>query len=568
MKNMSVKDFLNKCREVDFYAACPNKEAGLATLKSKAETQVPHNPILSGNGVIYHEREQKTKRSFAGVAFAVIGTAAIGLASFFAIPVILENLGGTVAPYPATPTGNASVPYEEYEEHQETVLTYLSIFSNLSEALDSFIMPDVPLPAYIPEGFEFDHAIFNTLPEYNNSINIFYHSEDSQLMIGVSVVPNSVSWTLGTTNFTGRAHISLEIWEPSGHGAVEVIMGIGDYHLDYASITPTTTHAHSTPQDWAQIQTLARIAESISPEGNALAREQQPQVAFGGIYVRHDNPWSATFFGSVNHSEERLENGFTASADFINIGRRNRTYELTANQLSSIAVVNTAEEGIVTLIISQDGVIDGTEIVMVLPNDGGVAFPYTSNLSPGSIRFTLQYEGVTNVHTKVTWDYVRSATSSNLHTILPTLSNPENAERFMLEDIWAFFPPWSAGELVHGLVSQEHLNHLLAHPQRQRHAAEIALRMSRYLRTEVTPENIGQHLDGLMFSWLEFVSEQQFQIVLDYLGASDNMFFDGLVFAYFLQAPPQPNILQLDESHPHHILREMHRSLEYLITLR
>ncbi|MCL2854376.1 MAG: hypothetical protein FWE21_02000 [Defluviitaleaceae bacterium] len=121
------------------------------------------------------------------------------------------------------------------------------------------------------------------------------------------------------------------------------------------------------------------------------------------VFTACDGPNSSAFTVSVNHQERTLESGFSATADRIDRGHRNRTFNLNATELRMVQVFSTVGEGDLTLTISQNGEEDGTEIVLDL-SEGFMGHVDTSSLSPGRIRFSLRYSGVRDVSTTVTWN--------------------------------------------------------------------------------------------------------------------------------------------------------------------
>ncbi|MCL2854375.1 MAG: hypothetical protein FWE21_01995 [Defluviitaleaceae bacterium] len=116
-----------------------------------------------------------------------------------------------------------------------------------------------------------------------------------------------------------------------------------------------------------------------------------------------DGANSHSFTLSVNENFTSFDGGYSVTADRIDRGHRNRTFNLSASDLGAIHVYSTVGEGSVTLTISQDGTEDGTEVVLNLSN-GFDGFVDTSSLNPGRIRFSLRYNSVRDVYTVVTWN--------------------------------------------------------------------------------------------------------------------------------------------------------------------
>jgi len=114
-----------------------------------------------------------------------------------------------------------------------------------------------------------------------------------------------------------------------------------------------------------------------------------------------DGANSASWRMSSNINERRLNNGFEINVGSASSGRRNQTFNLTEEQLSSINISSLSAEGEITLVISQNGEEDGTEIVIDISNfEGSIS---ADTLSPGRIRFSLRFEGVRTTNTTITW---------------------------------------------------------------------------------------------------------------------------------------------------------------------
>jgi hypothetical protein len=121
------------------------------------------------------------------------------------------------------------------------------------------------------------------------------------------------------------------------------------------------------------------------------------------VFTACDGANSGTFTVSINRNERTFDGGFSASADRVSSGRRNRTFNLTANEITAIHVTGSVYEGSLILVISQDGNEDGTEVVVDLSN-GFDGFVDTSSLEAGRIRFSLRYDDVRNSNVRVTWN--------------------------------------------------------------------------------------------------------------------------------------------------------------------
>ena len=116
-----------------------------------------------------------------------------------------------------------------------------------------------------------------------------------------------------------------------------------------------------------------------------------------------DGPNSASWTMVSNNREQTLNQGFSISVGSARSGTRNRTFNLNDSQLSNLFVESTIESGSLVLTISQNGELDGSEVVIDLSGnfEGHID---TSSLSAGNIRLSFRYEdNVRNSNTIVTW---------------------------------------------------------------------------------------------------------------------------------------------------------------------
>ncbi|MCL2574148.1 MAG: hypothetical protein FWE34_06335 [Defluviitaleaceae bacterium] len=121
----------------------------------------------------------------------------------------------------------------------------------------------------------------------------------------------------------------------------------------------------------------------------------------------------------------------------------------------------------------------------------------------------------------------------------------ENTKYFQEHDVSLFFPLYMDDTFSPEFISLEHLEHMLTHEQRYEHAVIISERMSVYLGINIAPEEISKHLGENLFSWLDFVTLEQFEIAISYLGIAPNMFFDELIHLYPWVAEPQGIIREI-----------------------
>lgn len=126
-------------------------------------------------------------------------------------------------------------------------------------------------------------------------------------------------------------------------------------------------------------------------------------VAGLAVFTACDGANSATFTVSINRHEQSFDGGFSASADRVDSGRRNQTFNLNDSQLGAIHVTGNAQEGSLVLVISQNGNENGTEVVLDL-SDGFEGSVDASSLDAGRIRFSLRYDDVRNSNVRVTWN--------------------------------------------------------------------------------------------------------------------------------------------------------------------
>ncbi|MDR2600539.1 MAG: hypothetical protein LBC73_09730 [Oscillospiraceae bacterium] len=114
-----------------------------------------------------------------------------------------------------------------------------------------------------------------------------------------------------------------------------------------------------------------------------------------------DGPNSSTWRMSKNVKESSADGIFTISVDSADRGTRNRTFNLNTDDLASINVNSSSNSGEIILVISQDGLLDGTEIRQDISNfDGDIK---TTGLNPGRIRFSLNFDTVQDSETTIKW---------------------------------------------------------------------------------------------------------------------------------------------------------------------
>jgi len=114
-----------------------------------------------------------------------------------------------------------------------------------------------------------------------------------------------------------------------------------------------------------------------------------------------DGANSAVWRTSVNVNESSSAGQFSISVGSASRGTRNRTFNLTAEELASVHVESTSESGEIILVISQNGELDGTETRLDISNFAGNV--PVEGLTAGRIRFSLQFETVRGSDTVVSW---------------------------------------------------------------------------------------------------------------------------------------------------------------------
>ncbi|MDR2167376.1 MAG: hypothetical protein LBE35_05955 [Clostridiales bacterium] len=126
-------------------------------------------------------------------------------------------------------------------------------------------------------------------------------------------------------------------------------------------------------------------------------------MAFAGlmIFTACDGPNSASWRTVAGNVERDLDGGFAIDVRTASRGTRNRTFELTAAELAAMHITSTSESGQIVLTISQDGNLDGSEIVLDISNFEGTVD--ATGLNPGNIRLSFQFEEIRNSQTTVSW---------------------------------------------------------------------------------------------------------------------------------------------------------------------
>ena len=224
MKRMSDEDFMAKCRDIDFSADSQNYEANLKLLKNKlAQTFEEERHIM------------KKSRKFSIAIAAVLAAIMIPVAAFAAAPTIWRYLeitfiqGEEHVAHFSMRAGDAATEYlgsgmftMEYmvimegdidrdaegpiiieADGMQILLQDTHRFYDLFEALSHLDIDNPMLPAYLPDGFVFERAVFPISPIRNpeeissKNLNIFYSDGQNELRINIAHFPEDVAWAWG-----------------------------------------------------------------------------------------------------------------------------------------------------------------------------------------------------------------------------------------------------------------------------------------------------------------------------------------------------------------------------------
>jgi hypothetical protein len=114
-----------------------------------------------------------------------------------------------------------------------------------------------------------------------------------------------------------------------------------------------------------------------------------------------DGPNTSVWSMVVNNNETTFDGGFSITVQSARSGTRNITRELNTDEIRSIAVNSSSNSGEIVLTISQDGNLDGSEVVIDISNFNGDID--TSSLNPGRIRFSLRFDEIRGSDTTIRW---------------------------------------------------------------------------------------------------------------------------------------------------------------------
>lgn len=231
---MNDKEFLAKCRSIDFSDEIPSFE------KIKNEESI---------------KMKKTKKLSVAIAAAAIAVMLIPVGVFAAGPIwrYLETRiiagEGYVNHFSVAETDDGYIsslhmdfdaegPIVAEIEGETVVLLDRHDFDDLHEAISHLAVENPRLPTYLPDGFVFDRATFNVSPIRNpeqegsaNSMDIHYVNGDNALRLSIMYYPEEwggMIWSL-----------DLEEVEVNGYhgliGAGMMSLQIGDtlYLFDY-----------------------------------------------------------------------------------------------------------------------------------------------------------------------------------------------------------------------------------------------------------------------------------------------------------------------------------------------
>jgi len=169
MKYGSDNEFLEKCREVNFSAESVNCEKNLEALKGKlinrerfVMNRIRKIPIAAATIAIVLSLSVV---ALAATAWRYLDTRIIQGEEYVQNFVARESDDGTLeVRWELDP--NASGPIVAEIEDGRVVIEdrNRSIFEDLDEALSILAIDNPMIPAYLPEGFAFDHAFFRDDP--------------------------------------------------------------------------------------------------------------------------------------------------------------------------------------------------------------------------------------------------------------------------------------------------------------------------------------------------------------------------------------------------------------------
>jgi len=181
MTDVNDKDFLEMCKAHD-----PSADVDAAKQLQVIKTKLREEEILT------MKNERRFKKPIVALVAALVGLLSLSVVAFAAVPALVRYLDARVV------EGDRYVAHFEVREYElgeyddnivvwefewadrpgirpterivvevdgdEYVLHDMMILYDLDEALALFAKPNVALPTYLPSGFVFDHARFNTCP--------------------------------------------------------------------------------------------------------------------------------------------------------------------------------------------------------------------------------------------------------------------------------------------------------------------------------------------------------------------------------------------------------------------
>jgi len=259
---MKENSLLQRCRSVDFSAESKNREKNLAGLKTKIEGVEPKmkkfkKPVALMAAVI------------AVFALSVGALAAAGSPVWRQIEARIIHSDGSKGELEmwtledddytmtiirmdvnASEMSDGDVFFETVTEDGEVTVTQMpdiTRFDDLDEALSHFLLENVLLPTYLPEGFEFSNASFTVCPisnpgNYRARKNIFLHYGNGQRTLSLNItyiptdmeVPGEISFdeikVIDGTTIAIR-HLSRHI-----DGIAYIFSSTGEDAVDYATL--------------------------------------------------------------------------------------------------------------------------------------------------------------------------------------------------------------------------------------------------------------------------------------------------------------------------------------------
>jgi len=214
------RDFLEKCRKVDFSAESKNFEANLSALVAKADNKNEERVYMKNRtfrkplvaAVVALAVLSVSAVAFAGPIWRQIETRIVQGEQYVEHFAIYESADGyTMGTMHID--HNASVPIVVEVEGELQVLSDRHAFADLDEAISHLDIENPLLPTYLPEGFAFYEAVFPVSPVRNPQeigaatfLIVSYSGGENELRLMISYYPEEWGFPIWSGNM-----IELEI---------------------------------------------------------------------------------------------------------------------------------------------------------------------------------------------------------------------------------------------------------------------------------------------------------------------------------------------------------------------